>query len=164
MTFRGSSERFMLQSKARFRYGRLFLREAEGNDQVPVFSERRCGGPHLCIAGGRVHSTLGGASPRPCIGDAFCWYRFPLDSPRPSIFSAIGGPVFISRDFKGVHLGWNPAFVHRPGCGMVRRVMCHFAFTPHQPSSSVVASDNFVWSRAPSTTPFINAEQMWRSS
>jgi hypothetical protein len=38
------------------------------------------------------------------------------------------------------------------GCGMVRRVMCHFAFTPHQPSSSVVASGNFVWSRAPSTT------------
>jgi hypothetical protein len=44
-------------------------------------------------------------------------------------------------------------------------VMCHFSCTtPHQPSSSVVASGNFVCSRAPSTIPFLNAERMWRSS
>jgi hypothetical protein len=138
--------------------------EGRVNDQLPVFSERRCCGPHLCIAGHRVRPTLGGASPRPCIGDASCWYRFPLDTPHHSISSAIGRPIFISRDFKGVQLGWNPAFVDRRGCGMVRLVMRHVAFTSHQPSSSVVPSGNLVWSRAPSTTPFINAEQMWRSS
>jgi hypothetical protein len=33
----------------------------------------------------------------------FARYRFPLDHPLPSISSAIGRPVFISRDFQGVH-------------------------------------------------------------
>jgi hypothetical protein len=39
-----------------------------------------------------------------------------------------------------------------------------FSTIAHQPCSSVVASGNFVCSRAPSTMPFINAERMWRSS
>jgi hypothetical protein len=39
-----------------------------------------------------------------------------------------------------------------------------FSTIAHQPCSSVVASGNFVCSRAPSTMPFINAERMWCSS
>jgi hypothetical protein len=92
-----------------------------------VFSERRCRGPHLLIAGCRLRSALfrtGRIAPARCQG---CILLVPIS------------------------LG--------------QSVLCHFSSTtPHQPSSSVVASGNFVCSRAPSTIPLINAERMWRSS
>jgi hypothetical protein len=53
----------------------------------------------------------------------------------------------------------------KPRLAPAESAACHVSSsTPHQPSASVVASANFVCSRAPSTIPFINAERMWRSS